>query len=38
MFQSTKTINGKKKLWRSLKQITAQERNLPWPDNSINCK
>ncbi|KAF0765057.1 INO80 complex subunit C [Aphis craccivora] len=35
-FDSTKTVNGKKKLWRSLKQITAQERNLPWPDDSIN--
>lgn len=35
-FDSTKTINGKKKMWRSLKQITTQERNLPWPDNAIN--
>ncbi|KAL5235765.1 hypothetical protein ACI65C_003175 [Semiaphis heraclei] len=35
-FDNTKTVNGKKKLWRSLKQIIAQERNLPWPDNSIN--
>lgn len=38
LLQSTKTINGKKKMWRSLKQITTQERNLPWPDNTINCK
>lgn len=38
ILQSTKTVNGKKKLWRSLKQITAQERSLPWPDNTINCK
>lgn len=35
-FDNTKTANGKKKLWRSLKQITTQERNLPWPDNTIN--
>lgn len=38
ILQNTKTVNGKKKLWRSLKQITAQERNLPWPDSAVNCK
>lgn len=38
ILQNTKTVNGKKKMWRSLKQITTQERNLPWPDNTINCK
>ncbi|XP_050526416.1 INO80 complex subunit C [Daktulosphaira vitifoliae] len=35
-FDSNKTVNGKKKMWRSLKQIIAQERNLPWPDDTIN--
>ncbi|XP_050429954.1 INO80 complex subunit C [Adelges cooleyi] len=35
-FDSNKTVNGKKKMWRSLKQIMSQERNLPWPDNTIN--
>ncbi|RZF43876.1 hypothetical protein LSTR_LSTR007212 [Laodelphax striatellus] len=30
-FQHTSKANTKKKVWRSLKQIIAQERALPWP-------
>ncbi|XP_022198828.1 INO80 complex subunit C [Nilaparvata lugens] len=30
-FQHTSKVNTKKKVWRSLKQIIAQERALPWP-------
>ncbi|XP_066596098.1 INO80 complex subunit C [Prorops nasuta] len=28
--------SGKKRTWRSLKQVLAQERALPWPTNAIH--
>lgn len=28
----------KKKIWKSLKQIIAQERALPWGENFVHCK
>lgn len=28
---------GKKKNWKSLKQILTQERTLPWPANAVTC-
>lgn len=28
----------KKKFWKSLKQIIAQERALPWGENFVHCK
>lgn len=31
--------NGpKKRVWKSLKQILATERALPWPENAITCE
>lgn len=29
---------GKKRTWRSLKQVLAQERSLPWPATVKHCK
>lgn len=34
----TVNITGKKKNWKSLKQILAHERSLPWPANATCCK
>lgn len=28
----------KKRLWKSLKQITSTERTLQWPDDAVTCK
>lgn len=28
---------GKKRTWRSLKQVLAQERSLPWPVEVVHC-
>lgn len=28
----------KKRMWRSLKQILAAERALPWPNEAVLCK
>lgn len=28
---------NKKRMWKSLKQILAQERSLPWPQDAIIC-
>ncbi|XP_058794997.1 INO80 complex subunit C isoform X2 [Phymastichus coffea] len=28
--------SGKKRIWRSLKQILAQERTLPWPPEAVH--
>lgn len=28
----------KKRMWRSLKQILATERTLPWPSDAVLCK
>uniref|UniRef100_T1HFC8 YL1_C domain-containing protein n=1 Tax=Rhodnius prolixus TaxID=13249 RepID=T1HFC8_RHOPR len=33
-YQNTATTGGKKKTWRSLKQIMAHERSLPWPPDT----
>ncbi|XP_031786272.1 INO80 complex subunit C [Nasonia vitripennis] len=30
------TSSGKKRIWRSLKQVLAQERALPWPSDAIH--
>lgn len=30
--------SGKKRIWRSLKQVLAQERALPWPAETVHCK
>ena len=30
--------SGKKRIWKSLKQILAQERALPWPLDAVHCK
>lgn len=41
MFQQkfrTITSSGKKRIWRSLKQVLTQERALPWPSDAIHCK
>lgn len=35
-FRSTSTT-GKKRTWRSLKQVLAQERSLPWPITVTHC-
>lgn len=35
-FRSTSTT-GKKRTWRSLKQVLAQERTLPWPVEVVHC-
>ncbi|XP_075212420.1 INO80 complex subunit C [Lycorma delicatula] len=35
-FQHTSKSNNKKKAWRSLKQIIAQERALPWPQDHVH--
>ncbi|XP_063237476.1 INO80 complex subunit C [Bacillus rossius redtenbacheri] len=35
-FQHTSKSNNKKRAWRSLKQIIAQERALPWPDSFVH--
>lgn len=29
---------GKKRIWRSLKQVLAQERLLPWSPEVVHCK
>ena len=36
-FRPTSTT-GKKRTWRSLKQVLAQERTLPWPGEVVHCK
>jgi len=35
-FRQTSTT-GKKRTWRSLKQVLAQERSLPWPTTIKHC-
>jgi len=35
-FRPTSTT-GKKRTWRSLKQVLAQERLLPWPTTIKHC-
>lgn len=35
-FRPTST-SGKKRTWRSLKQVLAQERSLPWPVTVKHC-
>ena len=35
-FRST-SATGKKRTWRSLKQMLAQERTLPWPAEVVHC-
>ncbi|XP_070511786.1 INO80 complex subunit C isoform X1 [Cardiocondyla obscurior] len=35
-FRQTST-SGKKRTWRSLKQVLAQERSLPWPATVKHC-
>jgi len=35
-FRQTSTT-GKKRTWRSLKQVLAQERSLPWPTTVKHC-
>lgn len=35
-FRQTSTT-GKKRTWRSLKQVLAQERSLPWPATVKHC-
>lgn len=35
-FRSTSTT-GKKRTWRSLKQVLAQERTLPWLPEVVHC-
>lgn len=35
-FRPTSTT-GKKRTWRSLKQVLAQERTLPWPVEVVHC-
>lgn len=35
-FRQTSTT-GKKRTWRSLKQVLAQERSLPWPATVRHC-
>ena len=32
------SITGKKKNWKSLKQVLAQERSLPWPADTACCR
>lgn len=32
------TVSGKKRTWKSLKQILTQERSLPWPADAVHCK
>lgn len=32
------TAGNKKRMWKSLKQILATERTLPWPENAVTCK
>jgi len=32
------TSSGKKRIWRSLKQVLAQERSLPWPSDVVHCR
>lgn len=34
-FQHTSKTNNKKKAWRSLKQIIAQEKSLAWPADAV---
>lgn len=29
-------VSNKKKIWKSLKQIISQERNLPWPKDTVH--
>ncbi|XP_067006093.1 INO80 complex subunit C isoform X2 [Anabrus simplex] len=35
-FQHTSKSSNKKRAWKSLKQIVAQERTLPWKDDSVH--
>ncbi|KAH0550290.1 INO80 complex subunit C [Cotesia glomerata] len=30
------TVSGKKRTWRSLKQVLAQEKSLPWPPEFVH--
>lgn len=32
------SVSGKKRTWRSLKQVLAQEKSLPWPSEFVHCK
>lgn len=34
-YQHSNITDGKKKPWKTLKQILAQEQSLPWPDSAI---
>lgn len=36
LYNSSKTPNGKKRTWKSLKQIISSERALPWPEDAIH--
>lgn len=36
--QLSETFGNKKQAWRSLKQILAVEKSLPWNANDVNCK
>lgn len=36
-FEHTSKSSNKKRAWRSLKQITALERTLVWPNDAILC-
>lgn len=35
---SNNSAGVKKRLWKSLKQITSTERTLQWPDDAVTCK
>lgn len=36
--QTNPIAGNKKRTWKSLKQITAYERTLPWKDTDVTCK
>lgn len=36
--QLSETFGNKKQAWRSLKQILAVEKSLPWNLNDVTCK
>lgn len=31
------SANNKKRMWKSLKQILAVERTLPWKEDAVTC-
>lgn len=33
---NSKSANGKKRAWKSLKQIISSERALPWPEDAVH--